>query len=662
MSWLRTAVSRAVEVGGRNNLTRTVRDYADTVVHHAGYAVAEGARLLQDRMGGRNVQNFRQAVKRLEEVSVSCRGIERVMLLRRWLVALKEVQNASLVPPEIEKRSCDQNFDDSKEMPRTISVYYNDPDGGGEPLNFQDVFLRSQALEGMTLSMILEAPKEEEIPMLRELFGLCLKNGKEVRDAVLTRVQDLARAFSGYEEEVLIKREELLQYAQAAIAGLKLNAELARIDAETLALKEKLDKKSDPENPGEESNSVPAKDLDEACSKIQQLSRMESLLLRKRSHRSGDSSNVHAGKVDKLKVLSESLANSSSKIEKRVHDNRIQKDEALNFRVVKTKEMSQLEKELALEIANLQKQKDYLEAEMKKVNASLASAFSRLQNAREEREQFDDASNQILSHLKAKEDELSRSNVSCRMEADIVNTWINFLEDTWTLQMLYSEKTEKQVNQELGRYGDSFVNLVIEVLSSYKEGLSSSLSSLKALVQVLGSDDRLETDDKDGMEESKSRRNSEDEFLNIESKFLTTLSMLDAINQQFYVEDDGIFRKDNDKVKELFDALNSIRAEFESIKRPVLEVETPRLRSKNPSSDNQQDGTAEETTQVKLVGIKDDVAKSSSSAKVEGSFDVEAELARLQSEFEEADNHHLHEEINDWEFDELEKEIHPVTR
>nr|DAD46116.1 TPA_asm: hypothetical protein HUJ06_004346 [Nelumbo nucifera] len=50
MSWLRSAVSKAVEVGGKNNLTRTVRSYADSVVQHTGQAVAKGAELLQDRM------------------------------------------------------------------------------------------------------------------------------------------------------------------------------------------------------------------------------------------------------------------------------------------------------------------------------------------------------------------------------------------------------------------------------------------------------------------------------------------------------------------------------------------------------------------------------------------------------------------------------------
>lgn len=48
MAWFRSAVSKAVEVGSKNNLTRVVKNYADSVVQQAGHAVAEGAKILQD--------------------------------------------------------------------------------------------------------------------------------------------------------------------------------------------------------------------------------------------------------------------------------------------------------------------------------------------------------------------------------------------------------------------------------------------------------------------------------------------------------------------------------------------------------------------------------------------------------------------------------------
>ncbi|CAH8387174.1 unnamed protein product [Eruca vesicaria subsp. sativa] len=226
MSWLRSAVHKAVEVGGKNNLTRTVRNYADSVVLTAGNAVSEGAKLIQDRIGSRNVKSFSLEVKRLEEVSVSSRGGERVQLLRRWLVALREV----------ERMSCDslgQNHqpssEDAKDSPKNLStVYYVDPGLPGEPMTFRDVFLHSEALEGMVLSMILEAPNEEEVQLLLELFGLSLSGEKEVHEAVIQNVQDLAVVFSKYKDEVLAKREELLHYVQGAIGGLKISADLAR--------------------------------------------------------------------------------------------------------------------------------------------------------------------------------------------------------------------------------------------------------------------------------------------------------------------------------------------------------------------------------------------------------------------------------------------------
>ncbi|CAJ1968400.1 unnamed protein product [Sphenostylis stenocarpa] len=384
MSWVRSAVNKAVEGGP---IRRAVRTYADSVVLHASNAVAGGARIIQDRivtipfpetckfplaLVTRNVQSFRHTVKRLEEVSISCRGIERVQLLRRWLVALKEVERLTATCADTNAKDPDNQFlhDESNTQQPTL-IYYVDPDAVDELKNFRDVFLSSLALEGITLSMILDAPNEEEVSLLSEIYGLCIKGGKEEHNALLSSVQDLAKAFSGYEDEVLAKREELLQYVQSAISGLKVNADLVRIEVEACNLKENIENMKTVNqdenfvNSPKETTDV-AKEwnvysnialssyfrkaaFDEAMVKIIQMcSKLEELLLKKKDFSYGDSPQLHAEKVDKLKVLAESLANSTTKAETRIFENSItrrsQKEEAIHFRAIKYDEVSLIEK------------------------------------------------------------------------------------------------------------------------------------------------------------------------------------------------------------------------------------------------------------------------------------------------------------------------------
>ncbi|CAN4116875.1 unnamed protein product [Withania somnifera] len=418
MSWLRSAVNKAVEVGGagNRNLSRNLRYYADSVVQQASNAVSGGAKLLLDRAGSRSFQNFKQAVKTLEELSVSCRGMERVQLLRRWLVALKEIERLSLPLPVSELVASPKSIDsiyttnDGKNSPRepTLVLYY-DPDLGGEPLNFRDVFLSSQALEGMILSMILEAPDTEEVSLLMEIFGLCLGGGKEVREATMSSIKVLAKSFSSYKEEVLAKKEELLVHAQGAIAGLKINADIVRIDSEVSNIHQKLDKmilqlpssKHEKDSSSVATNAT-SEGLKEALTQLQFLSKMEALLLHKKALLDRGVPESQSQRVFKLKVLSDSLSSSASKTEDRISENRIQKEGALKFRIAKTSEISQNEKDLEDEIKVLENQRDELETALKKVQVALVSANARLHNAREEIEQFDEANNQILQHFKAK--------------------------------------------------------------------------------------------------------------------------------------------------------------------------------------------------------------------------------------------------------------------
>ncbi|KAM3688986.1 hypothetical protein ACJW31_09G012300 [Castanea mollissima] len=664
MSWIRTAVTKAVEAGGGNNLTRTVRNYADSVVYHAGNAVSEGAKIIQDRIGPRNLKSFKHTLKQLEEVSVSCRGVERIQLLRRWLVALKEIERLSLSSNEHNEKNHEERltFDDSKDSPRKPNmIYYVDSDMVGEPRNFRDVFLQSEALEGITLSMILEAPNEEEVPLLLEIYGLCLTGGKEVHNAIISSVCDLAKAFSGYQDEVLVKREELLQYAQGAVSGLKINADLERIDAEVSSLKEKLDLMKESHHSliersaksHEEMTFSTVEAIKEEIAQVQLCSKLEALLLRKKSLSNGDSQELHSEKVDKLKILSESLANSTSKAEKRILDHRSHKEEALNFRVAKSNEVTQLEKELVVEIGELEKQKGELEAALKKVNSSLAAAHARLRNVREERENFDEASNEILVHLKTKEDELLRSISSCRVEGNVVDTWIHFLDNTWVLQTSCTEQREKQVNGELKRYGEYFVNLVIHLLSAYKEMLGPSITRTRKLVDSLSSSQGSEILASSADESSKitkTRKQLEEEYLEVEANFITTISSVDSIKMQVYIQNEGIFRKDNQKVKELFDALEKLKDEFESIGRPRLEIETPTQNQETPSNDRPHQSPHPTSKQsVGTLENKQDKVNHTSSIKIVNTSDQVAQVAKKESEFGKVNGDDLADEIGEWE-------------
>ncbi|XP_020399755.1 uncharacterized protein [Zea mays] len=648
MSWLRSAVHRAVEASGGHSslLTRTVRTSLDTVVHHAGQAVAGGARLIT---GSRSYKSAKVAAKRLEEEALSCKGDERVQLLRRWLVALKETQRATTAVRE-------PQFGDNPDQTAPLLDLYIDYDSGAEPMNFFHVFLYSQALECVVLSLIREAPTEEEVPLVSEVFGMCLSGGKDVHNALLSSVKDLARLFSSYSDEVLAKRDELLQFAQGAISGLKINADIARLDNEITQLQQQINSMDALHATSIVNQNKKAQTATEgfrkAVSEVRLCSRMEELLLKKKSIHPGDSLETHFEKVDKLKVLSESLANSSAKAEKRIMENRLQKEESLIFRVTKTNEVSGIEKELVAEISGLEEQRNQLEAELKKVNTKLKVATVKLKKTREERDQFDEASNQIVLHLKTKEDELSRSIASCKVEASTVSAWINFLKDTWKLQSLFEELREKQANEELDRCGLCFAKLMKYHVSASMEELSTSIDRIKTFVDNLKIFGNRSVSAEDGAngpsKQSNPRRYLEEEYLQTEKKVVAAFSLVDSIraiyssNQDYYKT--SLCRRDDTEVKNLFTSIDNLRIEFESVPRPVLQIEikeqaekkkrSPSLKVSASPSHSRSDSPIAAQLRTRLPS------------------ESESELAKFDQEYKA-------DEISGWEFDDLEDEPTP---
>ncbi|XP_054806054.1 uncharacterized protein LOC129308735 isoform X2 [Prosopis cineraria] len=646
---------------------RSVVSYADSVVQHAGQAVAEGAKILEDSIAGQNFKSVKKTVERLEEAAIYYQGPERVQLLRRWLALLKEIEEMSMTLAEDKEKTLERHFavDKAKENLRKPSmVLYYDADVGGEPLNFRDIFVQSQALEGVTLSMILKVPNEEEVSVLLEIFRLCLAGGKDAHNAIVRSIQNLATTFSNYQDEVLMKREELLQFAQGAITGLKINADIARIDAESSKLRRKLiqmETSQLPSNEGHKAAEETIKASKVALSQIRICSRLEELLQKKKVFHVGESPEIYSQKVDKLKVLLESLAISTAKAEKRISDNRLQKEEALKVRESKAIEANGKEKEIAAEILELQRRKDDLEAELKKVNTSLAAAQARLLDAREEKDQFEEANSQIIEHLKTKEDELSKSITSCKLEANVLKIWIRFLEDSWDFQRSNAEINEKQVNGELERHRDYFVNLAIQLLTAYKKELEPWVTRIGTFVENLknlshGSEMPSHAVNEDSNLLSP-RKSLEQEYLAYETKIITTFSVVDSMKRYFDAQQGKSSRNDEEHVRELFDAIKKLRSQFDSIERPYLEIESLGGKAEMSPQRKQQDRTLATAQVTELPNTQKDEEPKSTAAKDDQDQNHEAELTKLESESGKLDQDFSTEEIGGWDFDELEKEL-----
>lgn len=79
--------------------------------------------------GARNFRSVKQTIKRLEEAAVSCNGAERVQLLRRWLVVLKDIEKLRGAPFEDKEKTLEQHLasDEGKDSPKRPSLVSKPP-------------------------------------------------------------------------------------------------------------------------------------------------------------------------------------------------------------------------------------------------------------------------------------------------------------------------------------------------------------------------------------------------------------------------------------------------------------------------------------------------------------------------------------------------------
>ncbi|CAI5508934.1 unnamed protein product [Closterium sp. Naga37s-1] len=245
---------------------------------------------------------------------------------------------------------------------RASMVLFYDPDAGNEALNFRDVFLRSSALELIVASMVVAPGDEDEMALLRGLFGLCLNLSTTQCDDLLAALQSLGSSLSAY-SELKLSSDDLATMVAEAVTGLKVNPEIERVDLESCRLQQLIA---------------------EAASVAASL---------------GDTPGDRALKVERVSCLAAELSEGMEGLRRKAEECRQQRQEALAYRSSKAQEAREAEKVLLSEAQQVQKRKEELEEELRRVQAALDGVNRRLVKLEEEKDLFSQASTGIEAHL-----------------------------------------------------------------------------------------------------------------------------------------------------------------------------------------------------------------------------------------------------------------------
>ncbi|CAI5463411.1 unnamed protein product [Closterium sp. Yama58-4] len=646
MSWFRSALNRAAEAagaGGRSvapNFDR-VKAYAGHVVQRAGDAVAGGAKMVLERaVPGRNLNNFRHAVRRLDEVSLLARGSERRDALARWLAALKELSDSDHAdgiayaaelaqgaqadgaqgegaqgedvpahipgvdaPPEATPRARA-----AEDAPSVGSVLFHDAANPGVPLTFRDVFLCSKALENIVVSFIMDPPSPGEEQMLADMFDLCLSGDHQLHSSLLNAITQLSNSFSSY-SEVKMSRQELLRMASDAVAGLKLDAQLQRLEAEEERIKQLMDEKMEflflsslsrhpsalpiPPIPlgraqgdgtATESLQIPQKysvDVQATEAVFSLAAALASVVRRKEQlrHR-GDSAAARMMKVERTRELAAELANFMDDFEAKIAECRQQRQEAVTYRTSKEEEVMEVEKGITDELQALHQRRREIEEQLKEVDDAIAATTRRHIQMQEEKEQFDLASHGLLGSLEAEEEHLNTMQQQHQQDAKTLFGWMGFLEDSWKMQLLYMESKEQTFKQSLADLSARLRAIAAPHLLVCMANMRASLTALQAAASALSAIDATPSEDEGGAKllpaTGGERMRAEEKYLQAETQMKRAVAMADKARAEWeHLNSLPLFPEGSDDPnhRQLAQALQ----DMETMKLELLGLPTPTL-------------------------------------------------------------------------------------
>jgi len=219
---------------------------------------------------------------------------------------------------------------------------------------------------------------------------------------------------------------------------------------------------------------------------------------------------------------------------------------------------------------------------------------------------------------------------------------------------------------ELEKHEDYFSDVTFNILSAYKKEVTTLISRIENYVENLknlgpGSEMPPSADQGDN-QVSNPRKSLEMEYLDYETKIITTFSIVDNMKEHFQALQTKLEKKDDRRVKELFDDMEKMRQQLESIARPTLEIETPSPKSsastpKSPTPSTSMDALVEPASPTQKPELSNPPKAPVPAAGSSKEFNPEAELAELESEFGKVARDYSADEVDGWEFDELEKEL-----